>query len=142
MSGSDCHEPDAGDGVMNCVACGLRDTTGFRLRTHADYAEVLSHYLREHPDSPILADVLSGIDIEVGCAECGETLESGVDVENGELYAQAYCADCLEARPMRGLVQQEVQPSQAVANEVDDSGSSVHSGESRNDRDLHTGTDQ
>lgn len=99
--------------------CKVCLEASFRLRTHADYAEVLRHYLREHPDDNNLQNVLQGSKMETPCDTCGQTFVSGVRVAHGKVWASSSCPECVEEKPLRGVYDSETSASAVITQEVD-----------------------
>lgn len=86
----------------------------FHDRDVADLAEVLRHYVYEHPESEFLTDVLDGVSVEVECLECERPIDSGLDSGPDYLAVRGYCESCCQGSPMLRLVCQKLSPEEAI----------------------------
>lgn len=98
---------------MKCAEC-IRDSPRFDPSDPSGRADVISHYLDEHPGSEPLHDVLEGTFVAVECSDCSREFWSSVEVKAGRITAEAYCSDCGEEHYVRPLVVQELTPKEYV----------------------------
>lgn len=86
----------------------------FHDRDVAYLAEVLRHYVYEHPESEFLTDVLDGVSVEVECLECERPIDSGLGSGPDYLAVRGYCESCCQGSPMLRLVCQKLSPEEAI----------------------------
>lgn len=101
-----------------CPECPLRDAPSWTVDGDDDLAAILSHYLREHPESERLSDVINGSYVAQVCDDCGSAFWAVASVGQGrdraEITAEAYCPDC-DGEGVRQLIVATVSPAEYVA---------------------------
>jgi hypothetical protein len=102
-----------------CPECSLRDAPSWSVDGDADLADVLSHYLIEHPESDRLSDVIDGSYVAQVCDDCQSgfwaVASVGQSGERAEITTEAYCPDC-GGEGVRQLIVRTVPPAKYVAN--------------------------
>lgn len=89
--------------TYRCKAClddpdlRVSEAERFRLETAEDYADVLRHFLTEHPDSPELSEVLKDLQLTTPCSQCHEPFISPVHVSDHGLFVRSICDECADS---------------------------------------------
>ncbi|MFC7077777.1 hypothetical protein [Haloarcula halophila] len=100
-----------------CLECGSTLSSADK-----PLSEALSHYLSEHPKSETLGSVLENVRVEVSCENCGKHFPTDLQVSyvdgEGRLTAQQYCPQCEDSDPLRRIFVQDIDPSEALENQV------------------------
>lgn len=99
-------------GVKFCAECFEE--------VEAEPAEILSHYLEEHPQSDALSKVLRGKWVVVECQDCGGEFYATVNYADGSIGADAYCPDC-DDEGYRRIYAQTLSPAELLEREGDPS---------------------
>lgn len=105
-----------------CAECVLH-SPAFDVSTDAGQADLIEHYLTEHPESSVFADVVSGSCVRAGCNDCEQLFWAVVNLghdasgERAELTADAYCPECESGDPIRQLLVETVSPNLYVQSE-------------------------
>lgn len=86
---------EVGRGDKQCAVCYEPVTD--------DPADALKHYLEEHPNSDVLAEIVESIEAVVECAECEKEFATGLQTGLGNIGAPAYCPACEQERYHRKL---------------------------------------
>ena len=101
-----------------CPECSLRDAPTWSVDGNGDLVDILSHYLREHPESDRLSDVVGGSYVAQVCDDCASGFWAVVSVghsgDRGEITAEAYCPDC-DREGVRRLMVRTVSPQEYVS---------------------------
>lgn len=76
--------------------------------------EMLDHYTQLHPESGVFESALEELGVTAECTQCGEEFTSSAIHDDPGLMIQAYCDECQERNPVRGLSVETVSPSELV----------------------------
>lgn len=81
---------------------------------------VFSHYIREHPRSKTMEDVMSGLLVTSECGSCGREFGASVDWNPTDemFHVPLYCEECRETETFGGLFAQPLEPEEVVEREV------------------------
>lgn len=77
--------------------------------------QALEHYLTSHPDSDLLADVLSELIIEMECRGCESRFRTPVTGTSAPLRVRAYCNPCTDADPWKRVIHAELTPHEVIS---------------------------
>jgi len=105
--------------MKKCPECTMTESPSWNMDDDGVFRSVIEHYIDEHPMSDGLFNVVDGTHVERECNDCGCLFdaESSIGYVNGEkasINAEAYCADCADDKPVRGVMVVGLTPSEYV----------------------------
>lgn len=101
--------------VGTCRNCG----ENLVMSDDSDRAEVLAHYVENHPESETLSEAVELLEARTECSECGTEFVATPSVGRGtgetpRLYLPAVCDDCADDDPLNSLLVDETAPTEVV----------------------------
>jgi len=97
-----------------CPLCPVSERPGFDVETDDGMANVLEHYLVNHPESNRIRSIVDNSYIKRNCNDCGASYWTDCHVNGdirGEILSSAYCPECESKNSFRELVVATVSPS-------------------------------
>lgn len=87
-----------------------------------DRADVLKHYVENHPTSETLSEALELLETQTECSGCGTEFAAVPSVGRDagvspRLYLPAFCDDCGEDDRLNSLLVAETTPEEVLLNE-------------------------
>ena len=110
--------------TKKCPECSMRESPRWNMDNDNVVDSVIAHYLDAHPRSDSLIDVVDGTYVERECNDCGELFESECSIgyvrgEKASINAEAYCSDCADDKPIRGVMVVGLTPAEYVKMEIE-----------------------
>lgn len=113
MSDTSADATDRGN-MKYCRQCGQQvDESNENI-----VEEALDHWIRRHPRSDTLHEIVTSAWVQVDCQDCGQAFFSPLSYFDGRIGADAYCPDC-DGEGIRKLMVQDLSPADVAAREVD-----------------------
>ena len=100
-----------------CPECSIGNGPSWSVDSDDDLAEVLSHYLQEHPESDRLTEVVDKSYVAQVCNDCETGFWAVAHIghdDRAKITTDAFCPDC-DGEGVRQLIVRTIHPSEYVA---------------------------